>query len=142
MAKKFDKPRVHRRIKKTCKKKGIKVSAKEINFIWKEYIKAKITEPLSTFAETRIEGMGKFIVKATPITKHRMAKTILEKNRMLKSGNLLEANRDLRTSKYIYKICFEPTNRRGEKDVYFKAHKNISKEVYKGITNSTILTRF
>lgn len=139
---KFDINKLHNSIKRKCRKKGYEVNSKLIKEVWKEYVDIKIKEPLSTYAETFVEGMGNFKVVATPTLEHKMSKAMIEKGMMLKRGNLLKANRNLSTLKYVYKIIFEPTNRKHDKKVFFNADKNIRSKVNENIIKGKIITRF
>lgn len=139
---KWQTEKVHYYIKEHLKTHKVKINSKEINKIWKDYIQAEIIDTLAFGGVIQLNDNAKMWVKATPITQHKVAMSLLKKGLMLNRGGVVEANINLDTSKYIYKICYENTKFVNVKQMYYAAHPNIRKAVNEGIVKGKLITRF
>lgn len=140
---KWNQERTNYLIKTGFKKKfGSKITAPEINKIWKDYIETHIIPNLEKGIVVKVGLKSKFWVKATPIIKHKKAMSLLSKGLMYNGGRIVAANINLDSSQYIYKIVYENDIKKVTDKIYFEAHSNIKKAVNESIKNGKLLTRF
>lgn len=124
------------------KKYKLKVSDRDINKVWSEWVQMCISEPLGLGRVVEMDKSSKIFVKAIPINKHKRAIALREKGLAYVGGRITKANINFDTSKYIYKVVYESSKFKQGTKVFFKPHQNISKEVNKGVNRGKILNRF
>src|SRR6478609_892906 len=121
------------------KKFGTKITTPEIQKIWKDYIETYIIPNLAKGIVVKIGNKDKIWVKATPITEHKKAMALLSKGLMYRGGRIVEANINLDSSKYIYKIVYESGYKKLTDKMFFEAHPKIKKAVNESIKKGTLL---
>lgn len=141
-ANKWSTPRLHYFIKKRYKKTfNKKITTLEINKIWSSYIEEEILNNLKLGAIVSLDKQTKIWVKATPITEHKRAMSLLNNGLMYVGGRVKEANISFDSSKYIYKIMLETDRYKDKLQLFFKPHKNLSSVVNEGIKQGKLITR-
>lgn len=135
--------RLHSIIKQTCKRRyKAKITGREINKIWSDFIDEHINKGLEVGSIVNLKEFAKIWVKATPILEHKTASALLKRGKIMKGRMIVDANINLSSSDYIYKIMFEPLKYKGDIKVYFKAADSLRNAVNKGIEERKLITRF
>jgi hypothetical protein len=135
--------RLHSIIKQTCKRRyKAKITGREINKIWSDFVDEHINKGLEVGSIVNLKEFAKIWVKATPILEHKVAVSLLKRGKMFKDKMVVDANINLDSSDYIYKIMFEPLKYKGDIKVYFKPNASLKKAVYNGIKERKLITRF
>ena len=143
MMNKWSTPKVHYFVKKNYKKSfKEKITTPEINKIWNDYVEEEIISNLRIGSVVRIDDKTKIWVKATKTTDNKRAMSLLRKGLMYSNGRIVEANLNLDSSEYIYKIVLETERFREKTKLFFKPHKNLSLAVTEGVKNRKLITRF
>ena len=133
---------VHYNIKLAFKRKLKKrISSRDINKILDAYVEEAIIKKLEVGGIVDLK-FAKIWVKATPISEHEWAMSLLKKGKMFKGGMIVDANLNFDTTKYIYKIMLEAERYKGDLKVHYAPHPKISKAVHEGINKGKLLTRF
>lgn len=139
---KWSTPRVHSLIKRDFKSKfNKKITTLEINKIWGSYIEEGLISGLKKDGVYKLGGKIKVWVKATPISKHKRAMSLLNKGLMYVGGRVTEAKLNFESSEYIYKIVFESSGFKSKFKLFFKPHQNISNAVRDSIKKGKLITR-
>ena len=139
---KFSAEVINSNIRNSFKKRyKLKVSDRDINKVWSEWVTECISEPLELGIVVNIDSSSKIWVKAIPVNKHKRAMALRDKGLAYVGRRITKANINFDTSKYIYKVVYENTKFKYDTKVFFKPHANISKSVSKGINRGKILNR-